>query len=170
MIGAAGLLRIPKINIGKILGKAGLDGLKQTLKKAIGEFFKSGFEAAKKSVLADISRQHTLPSPSQAGVGSPGAPVTAAGASASGQASGTASTTAVGHQASVSDSSTVRKMIADNLGPEMLKEFDNLTPAQQRDMAFQVAQQRTQRMNQLLTTMLQTLHEMSKAIIQNVRG
>lgn len=172
MVGAAGFLRLPKINIGKVLGKAGLDGLKQTLKRAIGEFFKSGFEAAKKSFLYDISRQRTLPSPSQAGVGSPGASVTAAGAGASSQAPGSVSSTtaATPAQAAPANSPNIRALIADNLGPEMLQEFDKLTPAQQRDMAFQVVQQKTQRMNQLLTNMLQTLHEMSKAIIQNTRG
>jgi hypothetical protein len=62
------------------------------------------------------------------------------------------------------------QFIRDNMGGQAADLFKQLPPEQQKEMAMQAAMQRTARISQLMTNMLQTLHDMSKAIIQNSRG
>jgi hypothetical protein len=156
---------LPKISLGNSVGGSLLSKVTSTLKKVVGDFGKSGFEAATRSILNQRTNQAGLSSPSTVTIGAPKALATGgmAGTTAGSQAGMT-------NAAGKFDPAEARKLIADNMGPEMAKDFDGLPPAQQRDMAIQVALQKTMRTNQLLTNMLQTLHEMSKAIIQNTRG
>jgi hypothetical protein len=177
-----GGFKLPSINlggIGKLLSGGVLNGIKDALKSVVGDFFKSGFEGAKKSLLDQVAKALGLPSPSQANIGAPGAPngntgiVPSGGAGAAG---GTGSTTATGTTGGVANQTgqynpaNARALIAENMGSEAAAMFDGLPPAQQKEMAMQAAMQKTARISQLMTNMLQTLHEMSKSIIQNTRG
>src|ERR1044072_253059 len=72
-----GGFQLPKLNLGNLIGGIGgqvLNGIKDTLKNVVGDFFKSGFEGAKKSLLDQVAKALGLPSPSQANIGAPGAP------------------------------------------------------------------------------------------------
>lgn len=183
-----GGFQLPKLNLGGLIGGIGgqvLKGVTDTLKNVVGDFFKSGFEGAKKSLLENIAKQLGLPLPTSANIGAPGAPAAngntgiaggttaAGGTAATGGAAGTTTAgtaTGMANQAGQFNPSNARSLIADNMGPEAAAQFDSLPPAQQKEMAMQAAMQKTARISQLMTNMLQTLHEMSKSIIQNTRG
>jgi len=179
-----GGFQLPKLNLGNLIGGIGgqvLNGIKDTLKNVVGDFFKSGFEGAKKSLLDTIAKQLGLPAPTSTNIGAPGAP---AGGAATGGTTATGGTAAAGgagnttagspvgmaNQGGQFNPSNARSMIAENMGAEAASMFDGLPPAQQKEMAMQAAMQKTARISQLMTNMLQTLHEMSKSIIQNTRG
>ncbi|QRO00419.1 hypothetical protein JRI60_16010 [Archangium violaceum] len=185
-----GGFQLPKLNLGNLIGGIGgqvLNGIKDTLKSVVGDFFKSGFEGAKKSLLDTIAKQLGLPAPSSANIGAPGAPngntgivgsggitggAATGGTAAAGGAGNTTAGSPVGmaNQGGQFNPSNARSMIAENMGAEAASMFDGLPPAQQKEMAMQAAMQKTARISQLMTNMLQTLHEMSKSIIQNTRG
>jgi hypothetical protein len=48
--------------------------------------------------------------------------------------------------------------------------YDQVPQEQKNEMAMQAAVQRTARISQLMSNLLQTMHDMSKTIIQNTRG
>ncbi len=175
----------PKINLGNLIGGiagSALNSIKDSLKSVIGDFFKSGFEGAKKSLLDQVAKALGLPPPSQANIGAPGAPNGntgivpagstggAAAAGGAGSTTSTGSTGGVANQTGQYNPANARALIAENMGSEAAAMFDGLPPAQQKEMAMQAAMQKTARISQLMTNMLQTLHEMSKSIIQNTRG
>lgn len=185
MIGGIGGFRLPKIDLGKIIGGQVLNGLKDALKNVVGDFFKSGFEAAKKSLLDQVAKALGLPPPSQANIGAPGAPNGNTGVVGPSPTGGSAGTTATGgaagnttagsptgmaNQGGQFNPANAKNLIAENMGAEAAAMFDGLPPAQQKEMAMQAAMQKTARISQLMTNMLQTLHDMSKSIIQNTRG
>jgi hypothetical protein len=182
-----GGFQLPKLNLGGLIGGIGqsvLKGVTDTLKNVVGDFFKSGFEGAKKSLLDNIAKQLGLPAPSSTNIGAPGAPpaangntgIVGPGATGGGAATGGAGSTTAGsptgmaNQAGQFNPANAKSLIAENMGPEAAAMFDGLPPAQQKEMAMQAAMQKTARISQLMTNMLQTLHEMSKSIIQNTRG
>ena len=61
----------------------------------------------------------------------------------------------------------MRKVVVGRLGEDAAKLFDQLPPEQQKEMAMQAMLQRIQ--SNLMVNMLQTLHDMSKVIVQNSR-
>jgi hypothetical protein len=61
----------------------------------------------------------------------------------------------------------MRKLVAGRLGEDAAKLFDQLPPEQQKEMAMQAMLQRIG--SNLVVNMLQTLHDMSKSIVQNTR-
>jgi hypothetical protein len=61
----------------------------------------------------------------------------------------------------------LRKMVAENLGEDTAKLFDELPPQQQKELAMQAMLHRIE--SNLVSNMLQTLHDMSKSILQNTR-
>jgi hypothetical protein len=187
----SGIGSSPKLNFGNLLGSIGniggkvLNGIKDTLKNVVGDFFKSGFEGAKKSLLDNISKQMGLPAPSQAKIGAPSAPngntsiigpaaTVAAGGSTGTTATGGAANTglgqAVGGVAGSLLNTNPREYIRQNMGDDAAALYDKVPEDQKKEMAMQATIQRTTRINQLMSNLLQTLHEMSKSIIQNTRG
>jgi hypothetical protein len=156
---------LPKISLGNLIGSSALSNVTSKLKNIVGDFAKSSFEAITKKFFNQLTNQAGLSSPSMMNIGAPRPLVT-------GGAAGTTAGSQVGtaNAAGKFDPAAARKLIADNMGEDMAKEFDKLPQAQQKEMAMQTALQKTMRTSQLLTNMLQTLHEMSKAIIQNTRG
>jgi hypothetical protein len=146
-MGLLGIGGFPKINLGKIVGGPLLNGIKNTLKTIVGHSGKSSFDAVRRNPLEQSIRPLSLGSPAKAGIGAPGA-----GALSS------------------PDTDYARKLVSDNMGPEGLKLFNSATPDQQKELATQALVQKMTRTNQLLTSLLQSLHEMSKAIIQNTRA
>ncbi|QRO00647.1 hypothetical protein JRI60_17225 [Archangium violaceum] len=61
----------------------------------------------------------------------------------------------------------MRALVANQLGEDTAKLFDQLPPAQQKELAMQAMLQRFN--SNLVTNMLQSLHDMSKSIAQNTR-
>jgi hypothetical protein len=61
----------------------------------------------------------------------------------------------------------MRKLVVNRLGEDAAKLFDQLPPEQQKEMAMQAMLQRIG--SNLVVNMLQTLHDMSKSIVQNTR-
>ena len=186
-----GGFKLPSINlgsIGKLLGGNALSGIKDALKSVLGDFFKSGFEGAKKSLLDQVAKALGLPPPSQANIGAPGAPngnTGVVGPAAGGSATGTGATggatgtggaagtgvgQAVGGAAGNLLKTDPREYIRQNMGNEAAAMYDQVPDEQKKEMAMQAAIQRTARISQLMSNLLQTLHDMSKSIIQNTRG
>ncbi|WP_257458597.1 hypothetical protein [Archangium lipolyticum] len=186
-----GGFKLPNINlggIGKLLGGNALNGIKDALKSVLGDFFKSGFDGAKKSLLDQVAKALGLPSPSQANIGAPGAPngntgivptgatggstgtAATGGATGTGGAASTGVGQAVGGAAGNLLKSNPREYIRQNMGDEAAAMYDQVPDEQKKEMAMQAAIQRTARISQLMSNLLQTLHDMSKTIIQNTRG
>ncbi|WP_257457952.1 hypothetical protein [Archangium lipolyticum] len=61
----------------------------------------------------------------------------------------------------------MRKLVEKNMGKDAAKLFDELPPEQQKELAMQASMQNIG--TNLLSNMLQTLHDMGKAIAQNTR-
>jgi hypothetical protein len=183
-----GGFKLPSINlgsIGKLLGGGALNGIKDALKSVLGDFFKSGFDGAKKSLLDQVAKALGLPAPSKANIGAPGAPNgntgivptggstgtgATGGATGTGGAAGTGVGQAVGGAAGNLLKTDPREYIRQNMGNEAAAMYDQVPDEQKKEMAMQAAIQRTARISQLMSNLLQTLHDMSKSIIQNTRG
>ncbi len=62
----------------------------------------------------------------------------------------------------------LRKLVEESLGQEAAELFDQLPMEQKREMAMQATIQRNR--SQSVGNLLQTLHDMKKAVLQNTRG
>jgi hypothetical protein len=177
-----GGFQLPKINLGNILKGGLVNSIKQTLKKAAGDGLKSGFEAFKKTLGAELSKLLGIKPPTSTNIGAPGAPngntgvvgpQASGGASGAGATGGAASTgvgQAVGGSASNLLKTDPKEYIRRNMGEEAAAMYDQVPDEQKKEMAMQAAIQRTARISQLMSNLLQTMHDMSKSIIQNTRG
>jgi hypothetical protein len=180
-----GGFQLPKINLGNILAGGLVNSIKQSLQKAAGDFLKSGFEAFKKTLGAELGKLLGIKPPTTANIGAPGAPTASGGAAATGGASGAGATggasasggaastgvgQAVGGSASNLLKTDPREYIRRNMGDDAAKMYDQVPDEQKKEMAMQAAIQRTARISQLMSNLLQTMHDMSKTIIQNTRG
>jgi hypothetical protein len=168
-----GGFQLPKINLGNILKGGLVNGIKQTLKKAAGDGLKSGFEAFKKTLGAELSKLLGIKPPTATNIGAPGAPngnTGVVGPQASGGAASTGVGQAVGGSASNLLKTDPREYIRRNMGDEAASMYDQVPDEQKKEMAMQAAIQRTARISQLMSNLLQTMHDMSKSIIQNTRG
>ncbi|HSP81158.1 MAG TPA: hypothetical protein VLQ93_21740 [Myxococcaceae bacterium] len=165
--GITSSFRLPSLNLGGI-AKSVLSNVTKTLSKTAGSFFKSGFDAAKQTLFGEIGKMLGIKPPSAANIGAPGAPPAAGGGMGIGGAGNSPVANAAGN---VNLGATnPEQFIRDNMGGQAADLFKQLPPEQQKEMAMQAAIQRTARISQLMSNILQTLHDMSKAIIQNTRG
>ena len=155
------------------LGGGLINSIKDTLKKAAGDAFKSGFEAFKKTLGAELSKLLGITPPTSANLGAPGAPAGNTGVVGP-QASGGAASTGVGQAVGGSAANLLKtdpkEFIRRNMGDEAAAMYDQVPQEQKNEMAMQAAVQRTARISQLMSNLLQTMHDMSKTIIQNTRG
>ena len=177
-----GGFQLPKINLGSILKGGLVNGIKASLKKAAGDFLKTGFESFKKTLGAELSKLLGIKPPTSANIGAPGAPAgntgvvgpqASGGASGAGATGGAASTgvgQAVGGSAANLLKTDPKEFIRRNMGEEAAAMYDQVPQEQKNEMAMQAAVQRTARISQLMSNLLQTMHDMSKTIIQNTRG
>jgi hypothetical protein len=142
--------------------KSAISTAKDILKTTAGSFVKSGFEAAKQTLHDEIGKLLNIKSPTSENIGAPGAPPATGGAGSVSASSALGSVT--------SGNTNVRDMIKNAFGEEVAKHYDTASLDQKKDLEMQAIMNRTSRMNQLMTNILQTMHEMSKAIIQNTRA
>lgn len=162
-----GGFQLPKINLGKIVGGT-LGGIKDSLKKAAGDFFKTGFESFKKTLGAELGKLFGLSKPPAAiGTKAPSMPSGNTGAAAAGGSSGV---TKPFNNTGSSDSGGVRSRIEHELGAGATKGWENMPQSAKDDLERQAALQRASRTTQMMTNLLQALHEMNKGIIQNFRA
>ncbi len=166
--GITSSFRLP--NIGKLATSA-ISKAKDILKTTAGSFFKSGFDAAKQTLFGEVGKLLGINSPTTANIGAPGAPTAAGGGAGVTSTTGAGSTPVAGAVGGVNLGATnPEQFIRDNMGGQAADLFKQLPPEQQKEMAMQAAIQRTARISQLMSNILQTLHDMSKSIIQNTRG
>jgi hypothetical protein len=183
-----GGFQLPKINLGNILAGGLVNSIKQSLQKAAGDFLKSGFEAFKKTLGAELGKLLGIKPPTSVNIGAPGAPngntgvvgpqasggASGAGATGGASATGGAASTGVGQAVGGSAANLLKtdpkEFIRRNMGDEAAAMYDQVPQEQKNEMAMQAAVQRTARISQLMSNLLQTMHDMSKTIIQNTRG
>jgi hypothetical protein len=163
-----GGFRLPTLHLGN-LAKSALHGATQSLAKAAGGFFKTGFDAAKQSLLQDLGKLLNLPKPPST-LGSPGVP--AGGAAAGGSAAGPNMLEEQFrlNNTNLHQSPHAPTWIEQELGKGAAAGWDSMPKSAQEDLQRQAALQRASRMTQMMTTLLQTLHEMAKSGIQNIRA
>lgn len=131
---------IPSIRLGKIATSA-LRSAGEILGKVVRSKSQSGFELAAGSAQAGMGGASNLSRPPAA----------------------------LGTKAALEPPADfdMRKLVEKNLGKDAAKLFDELPPEQQKELAMQAVLHRIE--SNLLSNMLQTLHDMSKAITQNTR-
>jgi hypothetical protein len=153
-----GGFKLPSINLGNI-AKSVLGSVGQSLKNIAGDFFKSGFEAAKKSLLNEITQKLGLPAPSQTLAAK--SPSTAS--AAMGGAAGGSLADSVGGATGAAGAGGGAK-------GEMDKLLDQIKDPEQK--ALFKLQQEMQRQNMLfsmLTNLQQIQHDTRKAAVNNLR-
>jgi hypothetical protein len=170
-----GGFRLPNINLAK-LTKSAISGAMQSLTKAAGNFFKSGFDAAKQSLLGDLSKLLNLPKP-PATLGSPSVPSGNAAGGSAGTTGGTAAggtgglTSQFGaNNTNATQSTSAPAWIEQELGKGAAAGWENMPKSAQEDLQRQAALQRASRITSMMTNLLQALHEMNKSVIQNFRA
>jgi hypothetical protein len=177
-----GGFQLPKIDLGKIVGGPLLNGIKDTLKKVAGDFFKSGFEGAKKSLLDQIAKALGLPAPSktQGGVSTslPSAPAATGGAAPAPsipQRSGVeanAIQTAMSSAASgggVWDSAIDMAQTGKGLSQTQKDSLKGLDPKDAARLTAQYELQNYSEMVQMISNVIKMRGETQKSIIGNIR-
>ena len=177
-----GGFQLPKIDLGKIIGGPLLNGVKDALKNVLGDFFKSGFDAAKKSLLDQVAKALGLPAPSktQGGV-SPSMPSTpapvggAAPAPSIPQRSGVEAGAlggAVSQAASgggIWDSAIATAQTGKGLSDTQLKSLEGLDEKDKKRLTAQYELQNYSEMVQMISNVIKMRGETQKSIIGNIR-
>ncbi|HYO59268.1 hypothetical protein [Archangium sp.] len=156
-IGSIGFKSI--INLGKsALSSAtqSLSSATQSLKNVAGDFLKSGFEAAKKSLLNEIAQKLGLPAPSQALAAK--SPSVAAMGAAGGSLADTVGDATGAAAAGGGAKSEMDKLLANIKDPEQKAQFKLQQEMQRQNMLFT-----------MMTNLQQIQHDTRKAAINNLR-
>ncbi len=186
-----GGFQLPKIDLGKILGSGGiggtvLNGVKDALKNVIGDFFKSGFEAAKKSLLDQVAKALGLPAPSatQGGVSTslPSTPAPVGGATGgaapapsiparsgveTGAINNAVTTAASG--GGIWDNAISMAQTGKGLSATQQKSLEGLDPKDAARLKAQYELQNYSEMVQMISNVIKMRGETQKSIIGNIR-
>ena len=182
-----GGFQLPKIDLGKILGSGSvggsmLNGIKDALKNVVGEFFKSGFEGAKKSLLEQVAKALGLPSPSatQGGVSTnlPTTPAPVGGAAPApsiptrapveaGAIGGAVNTATAG--GGVWDNAISMAQTGKGLSATQQKSLEGLDPKDAARLKAQYELQNYSEMVQMISNVIKMRGETQKSIIGNIR-
>ncbi|HEX8439295.1 hypothetical protein [Archangium sp.] len=180
-----GGFQLPRIDLGKLSQLGGgsmLSGIKDSLKKVAGDFFKSGFEAAKKSLLEQVAKALGLPSPAatQGGV-SPNLPSTppAIGGAAPAPSIPTRSGVEAGAiggavsqataSGSVWDDALAMAQTGKGLSETQAKSLKGLDPKDAARLKAQYELQNYSEMVQMIGGILKMQNESQKSAISNIR-
>jgi hypothetical protein len=185
-----GGFKLPKIDLGKMLGAGGiggalLNGVKDALKNVIGDFFKSGFEAAKKSLLDQVAKALGLPAPSktQGGV-SPNMPSTPApvgggttttpsipsrSGTEAGAIGGAVNQTIAASGGGVWDNAISMAQTGKGLSETQAKSLEGLDPKDAARLKAQYELQNYSEMVQMISNVIKMRGETQKSIIGNIR-
>ena len=172
-----GGFQLPKLDLGKIIGGSLLNGVKDALKNVVGEFFKSGFEAAKKSLLDEVAKALGLPAPSktQGGVSTnlPSTPTTtgtpsvpARSGTEAGALGGAVSQAANGD---VWDKAISMAQTGKGLSETQAKSLEGLDPKDAARLKAQYELQNYSEMAQMISNIIKMRGETQKSIVGNVR-
>ena len=182
-----GGFKLPKIDLGKMLGAGGiggsiLNGVKDALKNVIGDFFKSGFEAAKKSLLDQVAKALGLPAPSQTQGGvstnlpSTPAPVGGAAPAPSVPARSGVEAGAIGGAVSqaasgggIWDNAISMAQTGKGLSATQEKSLEGLDEKDAKRLRAQYELQNYSEMVQMISNVIKMRGETQKSIIGNIR-
>ena len=178
-----GGFQLPKIDLGKIIGGPLLNGVKDALKNVIGDFFKSGFDAAKKSLLDQVAKALGLPAPSktQGGVSPsmPSTPAPVGGGAAPAPSIPTRSGVeagAIGGAVSqalggggVWDNAISMAQTGKGLSETQAKSLEGLDPKDAARLKAQYELQNYSEMAQMISNIIKMRGETQKSIVGNVR-
>ncbi len=184
-----GGFQLPRIDLGKLSQLGGgsmLSGIKDSLKKVVGDFVKSGFDAAKKSLLEQVAKALGLPSPSatQGGVSThlPSTPAPVGGATGgaapapsiparspveAGAIGGAVNTAAAG--GNVWDDALARAQTGQGLSETQKKSLEGLDPKDAARLKAQYELQNYSEMVQMIGGIIKMQNESQKSVISNIR-
>jgi hypothetical protein len=173
-----GGFQLPKIDLGKIIGGPLLNGVKDALKNVVGDFFKSGFEGAKKSLLDQIAKALGLPAPSktQGGVSTnlPSTPAPSGTPSVPARSGTEAGAIGGAVNTATADGDVWNKAISmaqtgKGLSETQAKSLEGLDPKDAARLKAQYELQNYSEMVQMISNVIKMRGETQKSIIGNIR-